>query len=382
MITQSQRNTEPCVFIYGPEETVVNNIIYNVAGAAVPGQSSISPDLACFYPWRVDNKYYTADVQLCHVLQKFLPHKHLADRCEAVIIWFNSDQADGLDSVDSVLAFTKQFEPDVCMLVCESCDDNTPVSRLRAQQWCVNHGFELVELTPSEEPDPDDDFPETTGVQRISQALQAHTWSNLVLKEVRHPAPTNKLLDEMTPEWRDDQSAPAAAVTSEPDNGQACAEAAEHSQMEQDVDALAAGVAGLAYGDDPDPGADPLEPAAGAGAGADSRPSGPDNGPASAGADSRPSGPDNGPASAGAAEGSRIGELPDAAKKLFTDGGLEAYLADPAVDEEAFEKLFSELARMRAAAERMPAGQRHRYAESVATSFLHALGGEEGEDSD
>ncbi|XP_037081871.1 alpha- and gamma-adaptin-binding protein p34-like [Pollicipes pollicipes] len=190
-------DTEPCVFIYGPESTVVNNIIHNMPGSSLDERSS--SDLVVCYPWHVDNKYYTADVLLCHVQRKGLPDKNLADRCEAVVIYFNSDEANGLDEVDSILAFTKEFEPDVCILVCNTCHENTPVSRLRAQEWCVGHGFELVELSPSEEADPDDDFPETTGVQRITQALHAHTWSNLVMKDHR-PEVSNRLLDELTEE--------------------------------------------------------------------------------------------------------------------------------------------------------------------------------------
>lgn len=51
-----------------------------------------------------------------------------------------------------------------------------------AQKWCIKHGFELVELDPSDTPDPDDDFPETLGMQRIVQALHAHSWPNMELK--------------------------------------------------------------------------------------------------------------------------------------------------------------------------------------------------------
>lgn len=51
--------------------------------------------------------------------------------------------------------------------------------------WCVQHGFELVELNP-ENPDPEedleDDFPESLGLKRIVEALKAHVWPNLELK--------------------------------------------------------------------------------------------------------------------------------------------------------------------------------------------------------
>ena len=56
------------------------------------------------------------------------------------------------------------------------------VPRLEVQTWCIDSGFELVELNPEVETDSEnveDDFLETTGIDRVIQALHAHTWSNL-----------------------------------------------------------------------------------------------------------------------------------------------------------------------------------------------------------
>ncbi|EHB12141.1 Alpha- and gamma-adaptin-binding protein p34 [Heterocephalus glaber] len=60
------------------------------------------------------------------------------------------------------------------------------VSQQKAQEWCIKHGFELVELSPEEFPEGDDDFPESTGVKRIVQALNASVWSNVVMKNDRN----------------------------------------------------------------------------------------------------------------------------------------------------------------------------------------------------
>ncbi|KAM9715224.1 alpha- and gamma-adaptin-binding protein p34 isoform 2-T2 [Dama dama] len=60
------------------------------------------------------------------------------------------------------------------------------VNRQKAQEWCIKHGFELVELSPEELPEEDDDFPESTGVKRIVQALNANVWSNVVMKNERN----------------------------------------------------------------------------------------------------------------------------------------------------------------------------------------------------
>ncbi|XP_056664683.1 alpha- and gamma-adaptin-binding protein p34 isoform X3 [Monodelphis domestica] len=71
------------------------------------------------------------------------------------------------------------------ILVCDRVSENG-VSRPRAQEWCIQHGFELVELNPEELPEEDDDFPESTGVKRIVQALNANVWSNVVMKSERN----------------------------------------------------------------------------------------------------------------------------------------------------------------------------------------------------
>lgn len=105
------------------------------------------------------------------------------------------------------------------------------VSRHEAQQWCLTHAFELVELNPEELPDEDgefgqksdskmsdctehihincvfhvlchtcfcylsDDFPESTGVKRIVQALNANVWTSVQMKDGEVTSHWNSTLD-------------------------------------------------------------------------------------------------------------------------------------------------------------------------------------------
>ncbi|XP_008951592.1 alpha- and gamma-adaptin-binding protein p34 isoform X2 [Pan paniscus] len=71
------------------------------------------------------------------------------------------------------------------ILVCDRVSEDG-INRQKAQEWCIKHGFELVELSPEELPEEDDDFPESTGVKRIVQALNANVWSNVVMKNDRN----------------------------------------------------------------------------------------------------------------------------------------------------------------------------------------------------
>ncbi|GCB69449.1 hypothetical protein scyTo_0008386 [Scyliorhinus torazame] len=136
------------------------------------------------YPWTIDNKYYTATVQVCVVPNQFTLTAEIADTVEAFLIYFDSTTKSGLDEVSTWLPLTQAWTPEVLILVCDRVSDNG-VSRQKAQQWCIKYGFELVELNPEELPDEEDDFPESTGVTRIIQALNANVWSNVEMKTDR-----------------------------------------------------------------------------------------------------------------------------------------------------------------------------------------------------
>ncbi|CAG0924643.1 unnamed protein product [Notodromas monacha] len=142
------------------------------------------------FPYLLSNKYYEATINLCLAHEKNLVGADFAESVEAVILHFDSTSTHGLKNAEDWLPFVQAWEPSVCILSCGSCSSENVVSgitRLRAQEWCIEHGFELVELEPNAGSDDDDDenvpFGNARGPGRILAALNAHTWSNLVLKE-------------------------------------------------------------------------------------------------------------------------------------------------------------------------------------------------------
>ncbi|XP_068131137.1 alpha- and gamma-adaptin-binding protein p34 isoform X2 [Hyperolius riggenbachi] len=133
------------------------------------------------YPWGIDNKYYTADVNICIVPSTTHVTARVAESVQAFVVYFDSTVKSGLEKVSLWLPLLEDWMLDVMILVCDRAYD-TGVSRQTAQEWCIQHGFELVELNPEELPDEDDDFPESTGVTRIIQALNANVWTNVEMK--------------------------------------------------------------------------------------------------------------------------------------------------------------------------------------------------------
>ncbi|KFQ22332.1 Alpha- and gamma-adaptin-binding protein p34, partial [Merops nubicus] len=138
-----------------------------------------------FYPWTIDNKYYSADIHLCVVPNTFHVTGEIAEAVQAFVVYFDSTIKSGLESVSEWLPLTEEWLPEVMILVCNRVSENGTKPKEKAQEWCIKHGFELVELNPEELPDEDDDFPESTGVKRIVQALNANVWSNVVMKSDR-----------------------------------------------------------------------------------------------------------------------------------------------------------------------------------------------------
>nr|XP_020486993.1 alpha- and gamma-adaptin-binding protein p34 isoform X1 [Labrus bergylta] len=135
-----------------------------------------------WYPWTINNKYYTADVRLCVVPSTFQMSSEIAQSMQAFIVYFDSSAKDGLEKLQPWISVVEDLAPEVLILVCDRVSENG-VTRHEAQQWCLAHAFELVELNPQELPDEDDDFPESTGVKRIVQALNANVWSSVEMKD-------------------------------------------------------------------------------------------------------------------------------------------------------------------------------------------------------
>lgn len=138
------------------------------------------------YTWNITNKYYSASINLCSMSNETTAFdEDFIQRADASIIYFDSnDEKNGLDEVEKLLPIVESFEPETKILVADQCaidEGSKQVTFVKAQQWCIKHGFELVELNSLGKSDPEDDFPETLGIDRVIEALHAHPWSNLQL---------------------------------------------------------------------------------------------------------------------------------------------------------------------------------------------------------
>ncbi|GFO24444.1 alpha- and gamma-adaptin-binding protein p34-like [Plakobranchus ocellatus] len=151
--------------------------------AELPFPVVITPEIKS-YQWRIDTKYYHTEIHLCTTESRTIGDKSFADSVEAFIHYFDPLVPSSFDLANAWLPYLSHIEPQVQILVCKSIKDSDAVGRKNTLAWCIENGFELVELEPEPDSDEeDDDFPETKGLSRIVQALHAHTWPNLELKD-------------------------------------------------------------------------------------------------------------------------------------------------------------------------------------------------------
>lgn len=156
--------------------------------------------------WSVATKYYNAQVDIHQVpVQKVVDGKdeqvrQIIDNCEAVIFYLGmttslDDAAAAWDQIQ------KSAEPGVCLLVVDSAVEP---SRTKLLGWCLENQFELVECDEDveEDEDEDDGIRECTGKDRVGEALEAHTWSNLELVEEKDVAGGGREEKQDSPEKR------------------------------------------------------------------------------------------------------------------------------------------------------------------------------------
>ncbi|KAJ8919431.1 hypothetical protein NQ315_016528 [Exocentrus adspersus] len=133
--------------------------------------------------WLIDTKYYTAEVQILGLEQNYIRTEEFNKNVEALIIHMDSNKPSGLDDILHWKDLEKDCNLEIKLLISNYCTEDTKVTKTKATEWCLKHGFEFVELYPMVNSSPEEEIiKEKFGVDRIIEALQTHTWPNLVMK--------------------------------------------------------------------------------------------------------------------------------------------------------------------------------------------------------
>ncbi|GFS10088.1 alpha- and gamma-adaptin-binding protein p34-like [Elysia marginata] len=327
----------------------------------LPAPSLTTPEIKS-YEWHINTKYYSTKIQLSTTDKRTIGDKEFAESVEAFIHYFDPTVPDSFSLATAWLPYLSHIEPEVLMLVCKCAKDSDAVGRKTTLAWCVENGFELVELEPElDSEDEDDDFPETTGLARIIQALHAHTWPNLQMKDsppvqsplVRQMMKEQKLLNKEL-EMRSDVNSKQTSTL-----GQNSTE----NEISTSLNSIEA-----SNSSSPSSSTNGTEMKTSSEASASERKS----------CDSKSNGKES--------ESDSGVLLPDDIDwtsfigAVASDGTNEdAQLGDKDLGVDEFEDLFRKLKVMKDRAENLAPDERKKYAEKVAISFWNAIGGDEDE---
>lgn len=120
-----------------------------ILGASSLPEPTKKEDVVVWYPWTINNKYYTANVSLCVVPSPFSMNAGVAQSTQAFIVYFDSKavsestvrlsfrisgashplnlstlQKDGLTAVTPWIALVEEMAPEVLVLVCDQVCEN------------------------------------------------------------------------------------------------------------------------------------------------------------------------------------------------------------------------------------------------------------------
>ncbi|KAI0240109.1 hypothetical protein L0F63_000958 [Massospora cicadina] len=157
---------------------------FSISGQKVPQQLLAEPAAepaqdAVSLPFRVDNKYYTADLDLWVDAAPDAPgtevvaaYEPVARAIDALVFVFTDPSS--FSEISPWADFVRRWEPAVAL--CVRAPSATPVAEqvIDAFGWCVDNGFEYIDLTT--------DDPESGDVSRIYEALQGNPWQGLSRK--------------------------------------------------------------------------------------------------------------------------------------------------------------------------------------------------------
>ncbi|KAH0945839.1 hypothetical protein HN011_011509 [Eciton burchellii] len=131
------------------------------------------------YLWDIDNKYYTSQI-LIRTIER-MPSKLPVEGISALIIYYDP-QTNNIDQELEHLTFliTALTTAEILLFSCSIISDT--LLRDKVLNWCLRNKFELVELQETGDPEFDTDG-NKYGIERIIEALHAHTWPNMVLKD-------------------------------------------------------------------------------------------------------------------------------------------------------------------------------------------------------
>ena len=135
----------------------------------------------------LDNKYYTTQIYLVELNEPLELPDRFYDYIHGIIIYMDNNDEHCLNNLDKWTEYIDLMENcAIRILSCENASEQGVVRRIDIQNYCIDKGFELVELAPDDhliaEQSDADELREQDSFERLYKVIQAYVWPNLNYK--------------------------------------------------------------------------------------------------------------------------------------------------------------------------------------------------------
>lgn len=133
----------------------------------------------------LDNKYYSTQIYLIELDEPLAFPDRFYEFIHGIIIYFDHNDEDCLKNLSRWINYIDLMENcSIKILSCDFLPDTNIGTRYEIQNYCINKGFELIELTPLNKSiyEDDEDFKESYSYERLYKSIQAYVWPNLNYK--------------------------------------------------------------------------------------------------------------------------------------------------------------------------------------------------------
>jgi len=137
--------------------------------------------------WKVDNKYFTADVDVICAKEGSC-EENFTD-LQAILFVYPDTKPEILDNLSNWVPLLEKHEIEIQLLLNTSTQpcENEPLHD-QIWEWVLNHNVELINSYKDDDEEEDEGFAEKVGMERVKEALNSHMWPHHVMKETQ---PTN-----------------------------------------------------------------------------------------------------------------------------------------------------------------------------------------------
>lgn len=189
------------ILLVGPNENTLSTVTERLVGegntstrqrsvlSSVTIERSASYTLLNGYVTRavytVDNKYYSADIPVgwCLDLSRMLGDS----RWPAIVFVLDPETVSFFDEMVLWWESMSEYKVDIPLVVAWGLCRDTHASFVgRVMEWCIDHGFELIEIDHPEDEEVECQDRDR-GMARLEDALQAHAWPHAFMKRQTVP---------------------------------------------------------------------------------------------------------------------------------------------------------------------------------------------------